>query len=62
MLEYFTPEDNVLDDNKHHKHNRELTDKQPNTPDARKFTREEIGRVTEGMSNKKTPGKDGISA
>jgi len=26
MLEYFTPEDNDLDDNNHHKHVRELTD------------------------------------
>ena len=62
MLEYFTSEDNDLDDNNHHKHVRELTDKQPNTSDDREFTREEIGRVIEGMSNKKAPGKDGIRA
>ena len=53
MLEYFTPEDNDLDDNNHHKHVRELTDKQPNTPDDGEFTREEIARMIEGMNNKK---------
>ena len=62
MLEYFTPEDNDLDDNNYHKHFRELTDIQPNTPDDREFTREEIGRVTEEMSNKKAPGENGITA
>ena len=62
MLEYFTPEYNDLDDNNHHKHIRELTDKQPNTPDDREFTREEIGRLIEGMNNKKAQGEDGITA
>jgi len=38
MLEYFTPEDNDLDNN-HHKRIRELTDKQPNTPDDHEFAR-----------------------
>jgi hypothetical protein len=62
MLEYFTPEDNELEDNNHHKHVRELTVQQPNTSDDREFTREEIRSVIEGMNNKKTPWKDGITA
>jgi len=62
MLEYFTPEDNDLDDNNHQKHIRELTDKQPNTRDDGEFTSEDIGRVIEGMNNKKAPGEDGITA
>jgi len=62
MLEYFTPEDNDLDDNNHHKHIRELTDKRPNTPDDREFTRKEFGRMIDVMSNKKAPGEDGITA
>ena len=45
ILEYFTPEDNELEDNNQHKQVRELTDQQPNTPDDREFTREEIRRV-----------------
>jgi len=61
MLEYFTPEDNDLDDNNLHKYITELTDEQPNTPDGREFTREEIGRVIEGMNNKKAPGEYGIT-
>jgi len=51
-----------LDDNNPHKPNRELTDKQPNTPDAREFTREEIGRVIEVMRIKKASGEEGITA
>jgi len=51
-----------LDDNNHHKHIRELTDKQPNTSYDRKFTREEIGSVIEETKNKKSPGEDGITA
>jgi len=39
MQEYFTPEDNEVEDNNHHKQVRELTDQQPNTPDDRDFTR-----------------------
>ena len=62
MLEYFTPEENDLDNNNHHKLIRELRDKQPNTPDDRDFTREEIGTVIEGMNNTKAPEKDGIMA
>ena len=61
MLDYFTPEDNDLDDNNHQKHIRELTDKEPNTPDDGEFTSEDIGRVIEGMNNKKAPGEDGIT-
>jgi len=57
MLVYFTPEDNELEDNNHHKHIRELKVQQPNTSDDREFTREEIRRVIEGMNNKKVPGK-----
>jgi hypothetical protein len=54
-MEYFTPEDNELEDNNHHKQVTELTDQQPNTPDDREFTREEIKRVTQRMNNKKAP-------
>ena len=56
ILEYFTPKDNELEDNNNHKQVRELTDQQPNTPDDREFTREEIKRVIERMNNKKAPG------
>ena len=62
LLEYFTQEDNDFDDNNHHKHIRKLTDKQLNTPDDREFTIEVIGRVIEGLRNKKTPGEVGITA
>ena len=44
MLEYFTPEDNDIEDNDHHKQVRNITALQPNTPDDREFTREEIGK------------------
>jgi tRNA(Ile)-lysidine synthase TilS/MesJ len=54
MLEYFTPEDNELEDNNHHKQVRDITARPPNTPDDRKFTREEIRKVVEGM-NKRRP-------
>ena len=57
MLEYFTPEDNDLEDNDHHKHVRDITARLPNTPDDREFTREETGNVIEGMNNNKYPGK-----
>ena len=62
ILEYFTTKDNELEDNNNHKQVRELTDQQPNTPDDREFTREEIRRVIEGMNNKKASGYDGITA
>jgi len=62
MLEYFTPEDNVLEDNNYHKHVRDITNRPINTPDDCDFTRKEIRRVTEGMDNKKAPGEDGITA
>jgi len=62
MLEYFNPEDNDLDDKNQNIHIRESTDKQPNTPDDREFTRELFGRIIEEISNKKTPGEDGITA
>jgi len=57
ILEYFTPEDKDMDDNNQHKHIRELTDKQPNTPDDREFTREEIGSVFKGISYNKATGE-----
>ena len=62
MLEYFTPEDNELEDNNHHKQVTDITARPPNTPHDREFTREEIRRVIEGMNNKKAPGEDGIAA
>ena len=61
MLEYFTPEDNDLDNNNHNKFIKEITDKQPNTTDDTEFTREETGSVTEGMKNNNAPGEDGIT-
>jgi DNA-dependent RNA polymerase auxiliary subunit epsilon len=62
MLEYFTPEDNELEDNNHHKQVRDMIARPPNTQDDREFTREEIIKVIEGMNNKKAPGEDGITA
>ena len=62
MLEYFTPEDNELEDNNYHKQVREKTTRPPNTPDDCEFTIDEIRRVIEGMDNKKAPGEDGIPA
>jgi len=62
MLEYFTPEDNELEDNNYHKQVREKTTRPPNTPDDCEFTIDEIRRVIEGMDNKKAPGEDGITA
>jgi len=57
MLEYFIPEYNHLDGNNLHKYITKLTDKQPNTPDHREFTREDFGRVIEGMEKKMPRGK-----
>jgi len=57
MLEYFTPEDND-----HHKQVRDITARLSNTPDDRNFTREEIGKVIEGINNNKASGEDGITA
>jgi hypothetical protein len=62
MLEYFTPEDNELEDNNHHKQVRDKTTRPPNTPDDCEFTIEEIRRVIESMNNKKAPGEDVITA
>jgi len=62
MLEYFTPKDNVLEDNNYHKQVRDIINRRTNTPYDCEFTREEIRRVIEGMDNKKAPGEDGITA
>ena len=62
MLEYFTPEDNVLEDDNYHKQVRDKTTRPPNTPDDCEFTIDEIRRVIEGLDNKKAPGEDGITA
>jgi hypothetical protein len=62
MLEYFTPEDNELEDNNYHTQVRDITNRPINTPDDCDFTREEIGSVIECMNNKKAPGADGITA
>jgi hypothetical protein len=35
ILEYFTPEDNELEDNYHHKQIRDMTARPPNTQDDR---------------------------
>ena len=37
MLEYFTPEDNELEDNNYHKKVRDKTTRPPNTPDDCEF-------------------------
>jgi hypothetical protein len=62
MLEYFTPQDNELEDNNHHKKVRDKTTRPPNTPDDFKIIIEKIRRVIEGMDNKKATGEDGIAA
>jgi hypothetical protein len=62
MIEYFTPEDNELEDNNYHKQVRDTTDRPINTPDDYEFTIEEIRGVIEGMKNKKAPGEDGLTA
>ena len=61
MLEYFTPEDNELEDTNYHKQVRDKT-RPPNTQDDCEFTIDEIRRVIEGMDNKKAQGEDGITA
>jgi hypothetical protein len=60
MLQYFTPEDNELEEN--YKKLRDTTARPPNTPDDREITRKEIRKVIEGINNKKAPGEDGITA
>jgi len=62
MLEYFTPEDNELEDSNYHKQVRDKTTRPPNTPDDCEFTIDEIRRVMERMDNKKAQGEDGITA
>ena len=62
MLEYFTPEDNALEDNNYHKQVRDITNRPINTPDDCEFTREEIRGVIEGTNNKNAPGEYGITA
>ena len=61
MVEYFNPKDNEFEDNDHHKQVRDITARPPNTPDDRKFTRENIRKLIEGMNNKKAPGENGIT-
>jgi hypothetical protein len=61
MLEHFTPEDNVKDDNEFHKQNRAQSQGTVNTPDYRKFTLVEIRNAVESMNNKKVPGEDNIT-
>ena len=61
MLHYFTPEDNALEDNDHHKNVRANTEQPHNTPDDREFTIDEIRKVIEAMDNRKAPGEDGIT-
>jgi len=62
MLEYLNPEDDGLDENSYQKHIRGFTDKQPNKPDDREFTREEIRSVIGRMNNKKALGEEGLTA
>lgn len=61
MLEYFTPDDNELEDNDHHKHIRAQTEYPPNAQDDRDFTIDEIRNIIEGMDSRKAPGEDGIT-
>ena len=61
MLHYFTPEDNALEDNDHHKNVTAHTEQPHNTPDDREFTTDEIRKVIEAMDNRKAPGKDGVT-
>ena len=61
MLAYFTPDDNELEDNDHHKHIRGQTEHPPNTQDDRDFTIDEIRNIIEGMDGRKAPGEDGIT-
>jgi len=61
MLEYFTPDDNELEDNNHHKHIRAQIEHPPNVQDDREFTIEEIRNIIEGMDGRKAPGEDGIT-
>ena len=61
MLEHFTPADNELEDNDHHKQIRAQTEQPPNTPDDRDFTIDETRSVIEGMDGRKAPGEDGIT-
>jgi hypothetical protein len=56
MLEYFTPEDNELEDNDYHKQVRDKTTRPPNTPDDCEFTIDEIRRVIEGMDTRAKTG------
>ena len=61
MLEYFTPDDNELEDNDHHKHIRSQIEHPPNAQDDRDFTIDAIRNIVEGMDGKKAPGEDGIT-
>ena len=61
MLHYFTPEDNALEDNDHHKNVRAHTEQPHNTSDDREFTIDEIRKVIEAMDNRKAPGEDNIT-
>jgi hypothetical protein len=53
MLDYFTPEDKVLDGNDHHKHVRALIEQQYNAPDDSDFTIDEIMKAIEGIEKRK---------
>jgi hypothetical protein len=61
MLEYFTLDDNKLEDNEHQKHTRAQAEHPPNTLDDRDFTIDEIRNIIEGMDGRKAPGEDGIT-
>ena len=61
MMETFTPEDNKMDDNEHHKMVRPIALLPTDAPDDRKFTIDEVKKTVESMNNKKAPGDDGIT-
>ena len=61
MMETFTPEDNKMDDNEHHKLVRAQALLPTDAADDRKFTIDEVKKTVESMNNKKAPGDDGIT-
>ena len=52
-METFTPEDNKMDDNEHHKMVRAIALLPTDAPDDRKFTTDEVKKTVKSMNNKK---------
>jgi len=62
MLDYFVPEDNVINDSAIHKHIRELINEPIDTNNDKPFSQEEIASAIKKFNSKKAPAEDGLTS